>query len=246
MTGINCANLLAFIQIAVAFDFGLLWLKDSHIFCQMHSSLKRECNKFVATTLTSAHQIYERLEGNSDTEARIQRARVKGNIDKLESLVNAETNWGKYAYLGLYSGIYGLLCLFIIGLFGCKYDSYGKDFLLIFGEILCIIEFFTLFQLSNMGRSSASHFKILNKIAKLFGIILITSVFIYLDWIFRPFPNFEVPFIPIAVIVVYLPIIVYVFRNLKIWVVYLKINSRTKSNIEKAQRIFQNAPIIID
>lgn len=233
MTGMSCANLLAFIQIAVVFDFGLLYLKDGHIFSDILKSFRRELSAGTETLVAQCDKALKRLEVmHPNITIRIKKETVKSAKERLAAMVNPDDNfpWAKYAYLGLYSGVYGLLCLLVIGVFGCEYDGTLQDFLLISAQTILLLEILSLIQLSKRKSHQASMLKVIRKTWELAVILSVIMMMAFLGWVVRIYSNFETPFLLSTIVIVYLPFIVFFAR-----IVYAKIQ------INKAKKECQDA-----
>ena len=157
MSQIDCVNLLAFIQIAVAFDFGLLCLKDTHIFKDIHVDLLNELGDKVRPTREELEEKIEQLKrGRNKYQNKTQKPELEARLRKLMYLVDSQqANWGKYGVIGLGAGIYGMLTLLIVGLKGSSMDAFFRNFLLIFALLLLIWEGVSLYQIGKIQSSQS-------------------------------------------------------------------------------------------
>lgn len=214
MSQIDCVNLLAFIQIAVAFDFGLLCLKDTHIFKDIHVDLLNELGDKVRPTREELEEKIEQLKrGRNKYQNKTQKPELEARLRKLMYLVDSQqANWGKYGVIGLGAGIYGMLTLLIIGLKGSSMDAFFRNFLLIFALLLLIWEGVSLYQIGKIQSSQIPKIVMMKKLIVILGIIIIAGVLSFFDWIFWILPNFQVPFIILTIIIVYLPVFVYLCK----------------------------------
>lgn len=214
MSQIDCVNLLAFIQIAVAFDFGLLCLKDSHVFRELHVDLLNEMGNKVRPTQESIERKIEEIDNNKNKyQQKTLKPYLKRMLARLRYLVDSQqANWGKYSVIGLSAGIYAMLALLIVGLKGSSIDSFLKDFLLISAQFLLIWELVALHQIGKIQSSQIPKMVIMKKFIVIVGIIIIAGGLSTLDWSFRIFPNFQLPFILLTIIIVYLPLFVYIWK----------------------------------
>lgn len=146
-------------------------------------------------------------------ENKIQRQTIKRDKTRLEALVNPNNvSWAKYAYLGLYSGIYGLLCLLIVGMHGSNLDHFLHDFLIVSAQGILILEFLTLIQLRGFKHPNASMHSVIHKVKELACVLIVVGVLTALDLTFHVFPDFETPFLWSSIIIVYLPFLVFLCR----------------------------------
>ncbi|MDE6770401.1 MAG: hypothetical protein K2J78_11825 [Muribaculaceae bacterium] len=214
----DCINLLAFIQIAVAFDFGLVYLSNTHIFTNILDSLLEEMKVSCARLIKKAHTVCEQDRGYKGLAVRAKRAELIEVINNLEFLLDPQNvRWDKYAYTGIYSGVYGLLCLLLIGLKECRIDEFIHNFLLISGEIILIYQFINLIQLSRISNKKISVVKILYKGVWLCGILGLSVIIALTGFYWKIFQSFNLPFVLITICIVYFPFFVYAYRILKVW-----------------------------
>lgn len=218
----NCANLLAFIQVAIAFDFGLVILRESHIMKDIHTSYMKEMGKkYENITQTATKLLNQRIENITDRQREHRAA-----LDEALKILKVKTdknqgNWGKYAYLGLFGGIYGLICLLGIGMFDVVSESFNRtlrSFLLISAEWILAMGVLSVCQIHFMESKNASVTKILKKTVFLFFCLLVIFVFSYYDWSFGVFESFEIPFLWFTILIVSLPILVFAVKIS--WVTY--------------------------
>ena len=227
MSQVDCVNLLAFIQIAVAFDFGLLCLGDTHIFKELHVDLLNEMGNKVSPTIERIENKIAEIDSNKNKfKKKTQKPYLKALLSKLLYLVDSQqANWSKYGFIGLIAGIYGILALLVIGLKGSSMDAFFKDFLLISSQLLLIWEVFCLYQISRIQASQIPKMVMMKKLVIIIGLIILAGAFSFFDCCFRIYPNFQLPFIILTIIIVYLPVFVYV------WKVF-----RQKWKIDKAEK----------
>ncbi len=214
MSQVDCVNLLAFIQIAVAFDFGLLCLGDTHMFKALHSDLIEEMgNKVKPTREEIEKRINEIKNGRNQYQKVTQKPYLEEKLARLRFLVDSQqANWGKYGIIGLIAGIYGILSLLVIGLKGSSIDYFFKDLLLISGQLLFVWEVVVLYQISKIQSSQIPRMVMMKKLIIIFAIIILAGVCAILDLSFRIYPNFQLPFIIQTIIIVYMPVFVYLWK----------------------------------
>ena len=212
----NCANLLAFIQVAVAFDFGLVFFKDSNTMKYIHSSFMEELRAKYKGIIQKATKLIEtEIPGINDRQ-REHRAILEDALKVLKTKTDSKQgNWGKYAYLGLFGGIYGLVCLLGIGmfdLFGDEFNSILQAFLLMSAEAILLIDAVAVFGLHFMENKDASMTKILGKTAWLIPILIVTFICSWNNWTIGFFDTFELPFLWFMVIIIAFPIVVFTVK----------------------------------
>lgn len=57
MSGIECINLLAFIQFIIAFDFGLYYLDNKHVLTEIYRKYQKDLKLSVREVLSRANDI---------------------------------------------------------------------------------------------------------------------------------------------------------------------------------------------
>lgn len=232
----NSVNLLAFIQIAVAFDFGLVYLSNSHIFTNILNSFLAEMEKAARPTLGEAQDLYNRTDHHRQLKVRAKRAELADVINNLKYLLDpANIRWDKYAYTGIYSGVYGLLCLLLIGLKDCRIDSFIQNFLLISGEVILFFQFLNLIQLSGISNRQISVIKVMRKMLWL-GIILVVCALMVVTGIYsRILQSFNLPFVLLTISIVYFPFLVYGYRIFKVWCTIKRKTSKCASLVTQLE-----------
>lgn len=206
-------NLLAFIQIAVAFDFGLLCLGNTHIFANFFGSLLSQMEYQCRATLEDSNAIIDKLKYNTSYQVRVNRSALKDELNHLKYLLAYENaEWAKYTYIGLYSGIYGLVCLFCLGLCGCEEMEKIESFLLFFGMFILSSLIINLFRLKKLESQRVSVVKVFKKMEWLLFFLIISLISSLLGLNLSGWISFNIPFIILCTLIVYAPFLVYAFR----------------------------------
>lgn len=208
MEGLDCVNLLAFIQIAVAFNFGLFYLKEKNSLTDLHKNYQKDLRSLAQNTIDSATQTLIDAKSCEDHECRTSCAYLEQCLKKIMYLTDKGTKWDEYAFLGLYAGVYGLFCLFFIGLSGCQHEPFAQRYLLIIAEFFILSEILLWVRICIEEDAHVVKASAYRDIFILTTIICIGAVFAYFDWTFKVFPEFEAPFVA-SLIVVYFPIFVF-------------------------------------
>lgn len=63
MSGIECINLLAFIQFIIAFDFGLYYLDNKHVLTEIYRKYQKDLKLSVRAVLSRANRTEADLRG---------------------------------------------------------------------------------------------------------------------------------------------------------------------------------------
>ena len=183
---VNHANLLAFIQVAVAFDLGLVCFKNSHILKDIHTSFFDEQARTHKDIVGEAEELSKISLVHREYSKRVHRDNVTATLGDLKAKLDPERgNWGKYAYLGLFGGIYGLVCLLAIGVLGwfdTSWDQTLHSFLLMGGMFVFAMEFLAVVQISDIERERASTSKVMIKVVWLIGLLLAMFLCANLSW----------------------------------------------------------------
>lgn len=228
----NCANLLAFIQVAIAFDLGLVYLNNSHILKGIHKSMLGDLKYNHRIGIERAERLIKQTDGLKNKDIRMLRLGVTEALSLMKTKLDPDSGkWGKYAYLGLFGGIYGLICLLVIGMFNMfdpSYDKVLRTFLLFTAELILAMEVLSIIQISAIEKGRTSTYKVAKKMAYLIVLLAGTYICAEYDLGYGYFVSFEKPFIWFTVIIVYLPVFVYAFMmavcQFQIWMVSKKCN----------------------
>ena len=213
MTLTDCVNLLAFIQIAVAFDFGLLYLHNSHLLKDLHRDFIDGHRNRVESTACCACDLIDDLKYKAGYREKIRRSSLRKWVDRLKFLTDVQqANWSKYVYLGLCGGLYSLLSLVLIGVTGSSYDRMVRNFLLVSGEVFLVYEFFIVYQIGKVRANGVSIIPLVKKSILLIVIMGFVGVFAYNGWYFKFFSSFRKTYIVLLFSIVYFPIFVYLWK----------------------------------
>lgn len=68
MSGIECINLLAFIQFIIAFDFGLYYLDNKHVLTEIYRKYQKDLKLSVRAVLSRANDIITKSLKSEDNE----------------------------------------------------------------------------------------------------------------------------------------------------------------------------------
>lgn len=233
----DSVNLLAFIQIAVAFDFGLVYLSNTHIFTSILNSFLTELSDRNRAVIKEADNLCEANKHSHDIGIRKNRSILVEDANSLKYLLNSgNVRWEKYAYTGIYSGVYGLICLFLIGLSHCEFDEGIRNFLLISGEFILAFQFLNTVQLSRIAETKISIVKIIERLWWLLGILTLSFLMVCYDVYFHFWKGFDFPFVVLTTIIVYFPIWVYLWRLLRIRYKVMLISHRCRDTINKIKK----------
>ncbi|MDE7181315.1 MAG: hypothetical protein K2N88_08990 [Muribaculaceae bacterium] len=197
-----------------------------------------------AKNVEEGKQLREDHKRTSKIPVRKCRAKLADTLDKISYHTNPDnTNWGKYAYLGLYSGLYGILCLLLIGIEGSWIQKECRNFLLISSEIIIAFELISIIQIKKVTDGEVSYLKVYKNIKILLTLLALATLSAYTGWYFHFFNAFNPPFVLLATVAVYMPVIVYVVR---LWITIRKVRKLyddcNRQLIEFKQLIHSPAP----
>ena len=141
MSGIECINLLAFIQFIIAFDFGLYYLDNKHVLTEIYRKYQKDLKLSVREVLSRANDIRTESLKSEDNECILNSAYLDKAYRRLKYLTDGnQLNLEGCGFIGLYAGLYGFLCLFCIGIFGCQHDTIIKTYILVSSQIILFLE----------------------------------------------------------------------------------------------------------
>lgn len=210
MSEIECINLLAFIQFIIVFDFGLYYFDDKHILNKIYRKYKLDLQTSSRLVLDRINELLNKSLSSDSEECKV----LSGYLDKaycrLKYLID-ESNFKLEGcgFIGLYAGFYGFLCLFGIAMFGSRYETSAKDYILITAQIIFVIEL--LISWYNYQDDCSKYSR--NLWSNIRFCILITLFIIgcvEFDCIYRCFAEFELPFVIISLIVLLYPLILFI------------------------------------
>ncbi len=91
MSGIECINLLAFIQFIIAFDFGLYYLDNKHVLTEIYRKYQKDLKLSVREVLSRANDIITESLKSEDNEC-IEYGFGNVNLSALMKAANIEAN----------------------------------------------------------------------------------------------------------------------------------------------------------
>lgn len=131
------------------------------------------------------------------------------SYDHLKDFISeGKINYDGWAFLGLYGGIYGVVCMFFVGLFKCESEYFAQTYILICAQLVAFIDVLIICRICLM---SSQLFKrnILHNTAITMGVLLIAWGLTTFGATIKCLPNFEIPFI-VSLLIIAMPVIVFV------------------------------------
>lgn len=207
MEQLNYANLLAFIQVGVAFNFGLLYLKKKNVFKDIYDEFLRYVGAVASDCIKQADELMKLVKANMPQDIRTEKAKLNNYEKKLRYLCSHDFRYPYLPCLGLYSGIYGFIALFLIGGLGWCYDRFLMDLIIVFAELVAIMEVIAIYQLYSIKNDKANRYFILVNLAWFVILSGIVLIFVANDWVWRCGIRMEYCIL-ISITVSYIPILV--------------------------------------
>ena len=211
MSGIECINLLAFIQFIIAFDFGLYYLDNKHVLTEIYRKYQKDLKLSVRAVLSRANDIITESLKSENSECILNSAYLDKAYRRLKYLTDEnQHDLEGCGFIGLYAGLYGFLCLFCIGMFGSQHEALVKTYILVTSQIVLVIELFisgyNLYQ-EDCRKYSRN---LWSNIRFIFFITLFVVGIVSFDWTYKFFSEFEFPFVVISLIVLLFPLILFI------------------------------------
>lgn len=211
MSGIECINLLAFIQFIIAFDFGLYYLDNKHVLTEIYRKYQKDLKLSVRAVLSRANDIITESLKSENSECILNSAYLDKAYRRLKYLTDEnQLDLEGCGFIGLYAGLYGFLCLFCIGMFGFQHEALVKTYILVTSQIVLVIELFisgyNLYQ-EDCRKYSRN---LWSNIRFIFFITLFVVGIVSFDWTYKFFSEFEFPFVVISLIVLLFPLILFI------------------------------------
>ena len=88
MSGIECINLLAFIQFIIAFDFGLYYLDNKHVLTEIYRKYQKDLKLSVRAVLSRANDIITESLKSEDNECILNSAYLDKAYRRLKYLTD--------------------------------------------------------------------------------------------------------------------------------------------------------------
>lgn len=240
MSGIECVNLLALIQFIIAFDFGLYYLDDKHALTKIYRKYQMDLRASVQAILQRADETIKESLKSEDEECILKSAYLDKAYRRLKYLTDEnQLNLEGCGFIGLYAGLYGFICLFCLGVLGCQHEATIKTYILVCSQIVLLLEI--LIAVYNYVQRDCKEYSrnIWANIKLILFIILFAGIVSYFDLTYKGFPEFELPFVVISLIVLLFPFILLIGHIIisRMRVAFLK--RRCKARIRSVEESLQ-------
>ncbi len=211
MSGIECVNLLAFIQLLVTADFTLFFLDENGYLAGLYEKFIEELTTKASKTLKEASRAENRaLKDLVQPAERKIIARMRSFIDRIKYLTGRAPDYDGWSMLGLYGGIYGVTCLVMLGIAHSRLDSYQKEFILVFAQITLFLQCIIIFRL--MAIKNAYQRNVVRIVSLVVTALIMVAVIVYFDLKFDFFLTFENPFVIFSLLILFMPYIVAIIH----------------------------------
>lgn len=216
MGGLSLVNLLAFVQVAVVFNFGLFFLRRQNTYSDVKKEFLNYLKAYKDGYSENAKNAIENRIENESSEISIEREYVNKYYGRLEFLTKEEDH--DYLVLpcvGLFSGIYSLLFLLIIGIDGWYYEDKTYNMLLLISQIVLIMNFVSYFKLHDNDDEMTVRRDILKLVMSFLILCLAAFLLSCFDYVI-PVIDYPDSFLAVSSIaVVYFPALLLVYTTMK-------------------------------
>lgn len=180
---LNYPNLLAFVQVGVAMNFGLLFISGKNILKDIYREYQSYLKAISSECINYATEQMKLVEVTGDEEKRKQKASVRKCLNKMNHIFSRQLVCPHLSCWGVYSGLFGFVFLYVVGMLNWKFDSFLLDLLIVQAEVVLLLEIFAWIRLGN--RRKLENVRAL--IAMNFQWFVVLSVFAFgmvaKDWI---------------------------------------------------------------
>lgn len=239
----DCINLLALIQLSVAFNLGLFYLGKQHSFSAIFELFMKECQTTNQSILNdSLTQMPMRITNSSDC-IKAKAGELEKSWNKLYSDTYDDDRSflkGGFGITGLYAGIYGLMCLLCIAILHSKYDLYAKDFIIISGEIILILQVVVCLKYRLPRYKDTEYHGFWAPLLAIVFAIIITGLLLKFDLVLRCFDGFNAPMLVLILIVTSLPTFVFMSYMALIRISVLHQYHKCKKALAELQKSLQH------
>lgn len=235
MTGIDCTSFLTWIQLLVTFDFSLFILDEKGWVNSLYLAYQENIKWHISKVLQSSKNALERTKDSSMDACIWANAYLAANYARLKYLTSRKTSFDGWTFLALYSGIYGLICMFFLAFFHCEKEYFAQTYILICAQLVAIIELCIILRMCVLKMSVYKR-NIVNNVVISLVVLLVAWILSYFNWTFKCLSNFEIPFI-LSLGLIAMPIIVAVFYIIKELIKICVLRRRCNKYIGLIQKI---------
>lgn len=146
----NYANLLSFVQVGVALNFGLLYLNRKNAFASVYKEYQGYLKALSKNCLNKVTRQTKRVRIEMGESIGMEKAKVDHWKSKIKYTYEHDFDYPYLVCWGVCSGTYGFFFLLITGLLGCSWDNVLMDFIIILSELVCMIEIVSYLSVHNV------------------------------------------------------------------------------------------------
>ena len=216
MDGLNLVNLLAFVQVAVVFNFGLFFLRRQNTFSDVKKEFLKYLNAYREGYSQSAKNIIEDQNENDTMETILEKEYVHTYYNRIEYLTKEEDkDYLVLPCIGLFSGLYSLLFLLIVGIDGWIFDDKTYNMLLIMAQVVLFMDLFSCFKLHEDADEMVVRRQIFKYVIIFFVLGLLAFLLSCFDCMFHVINCPDTVLAFSSIVVVYFPALLLVYTTLK-------------------------------
>lgn len=213
----DLVNLLAFVQVAVVFNFGLFFLKRQNTYSDVKEEFLRYLNAFKDGYSQNAKSIIDAPIDNESTELAIEKEYVKTYYNRIRFLtLDEDKDYLMLPCMGLFSGFYSLLFLFIVGIEGWTYADKATNLLMLMSQLVLVMDIASYLYL----RDKEEERWVRRAIMRLVIIFFLLGITVFLmscfDWSFHVISCPKTFLALSSIVVVYFPALLLVGTTFKI------------------------------
>lgn len=209
-------NLLAFVQVAVVFNFGLFFLRRQNTFSDVKKEFLKYLNAYREGYSQSAKNIIEDQNENDTMETILEKEYVHTYYNRIEYLTKEEDkDYLVLPCIGLFSGLYSLLFLLIVGIDGWIFDDKTYNMLLIMAQVVLFMDLFSCFKLHEDADEMVVRRQIFKYVIIFFVLGLLAFLLSCFDCMFHVINCPDTVLAFSSIVVVYFPALLLVYTTLK-------------------------------
>ena len=202
----NYANLLSFVQVGVAMNFGLLYLNKKNVFASIYKEYQGYLEALSKACLNKAAKQTGRVRIEMGEIIGMEKAMVDHWKSKIKYTYEHEFDYPYLACWGICSGTYGFFFLLAVGLFGCYHDKFLMDFIIVLSELVCITELVSYISVYNIREEMEKKKRVFWTCLSFFVAIWGVLTCVQKGWIYRMEWNMDICFL-VSMFVAYTPVI---------------------------------------
>lgn len=216
MNDMSLVNLLAFVQVAVVFNFGLFFLRRRNTFSDVKMEFLDYLNAYKEGYSQRAKNIIEEQNENDSYATILEKENVNTYYNRIEYLTKEEDqDYLVLPCVGLFSGVYSLLFLLIVGLEGWMFEDKTYNMLLLMAQVVLFMNLYSCFKLRKDGNEMMVRRQIIKHVALFFILGLLAILLSCFDCLFQVINCPDTVLAISTILVVYFPALLLVYVTLK-------------------------------